>query len=154
MLRATTRDTGGMKNHEQGSASLEFIFASVALLVPLVALSVTTSDIASATFAATTASRQGVRAFTRSESVAQGSVNLAAITGLAMEDHGMTGGDWKVDIDCSARSCRQRGSIVRVTVSIEVPLRFIPALPGITTAPTVTVSRSSTARVSITSVAG
>lgn len=143
-----------MKNHEQGSASLEFIIAAVALLVPLVALSVTTSDIASATFAATTASRQGVRAFTRSESVAQGRVDLSAIAGLAMEDHGLTGVDWNVDIDCSARSCRQRGSTVRVTVSVEVPLRFLPTLAGITTAPTVTVSRSATARVSITSVTG
>ncbi len=141
-----------MGKNEQGSASLEFIVATVALLVPLVALSVTTSDIASATFAATAASRQGVRAFTRSESVAQGSGHISAITQLAMEDHGLTGVDWNMDIDCSARSCRQRGSTVRVTVSIEVPLRFVPALPGITTAPTVMVSRSATARVSITSV--
>jgi chemotaxis protein histidine kinase CheA len=40
------------------------------------------------------------------------------------------------------------------TVSVEVPLRFLPTLAGITTAPTVTVSRSATARVSITSVTG
>lgn len=141
-----------MQNLDRGSASLEFIVATVALLVPLVALSVTTSDIASATFAATTASRQGVRAFTRSESVAQGNSQISAIAQLAMEDHGLTYVDWSVDINCSAHSCRQRGSIVQVTVSVEIPLRFIPALPGITTAPAVTVSRSATARVSITSV--
>jgi hypothetical protein len=141
-----------MQNLDRGSASLEFIVATVALLVPLVALSVTTSDIASATFAATTASRQGVRAFTRSESVAQGNSQISAIAQLAMEDHGLTDVDWSVDINCSAHSCRQRGSIVQVTVSVEIPLRFIPALPGITTAPAVTVSRSATARVSITSV--
>lgn len=141
-----------MGKNEQGSASLEFIVATVALLIPLVALSVTTSDIASATFAATTASRQGVRAFTRSESVAQGSGHISAIAQLVMEDHGLTGVDWTMEIDCSARSCRQRGSTVRVTVSIEVPLRFVPSLPGITAAPTVTVSRSATARVSMTSV--
>jgi len=137
---------------ERGSASLEFIVASIALLVPLVAVTVTTSHIASATFAATTAARHGVREFTRAESTTVGMEQVRAITTLIVEDHGLTDTTSQWDLDCSLRNCLQRGSRVTVTVHLEVPLRFVPMLPGIDIAPHVTVSRSATARVSLTSV--
>jgi hypothetical protein len=137
---------------ERGSASLEFIVASIALLVPLVALTVTTSQIASATFAATTAARHGVRAFTRAESTTVGLEQVRSITSLIIDDHGLTDTTPRWELDCSRRNCLQRGSRVTVTVHLAVPLRFIPALPGIDIAPRVTVSQSATARVSLTSV--
>lgn len=126
--------------------------ASVALLVPLVALTVTTSQIASATFAATTAARQGVRAFARAESTSIGRELVRAITSMAIEDHGLTDVTSQWELDCSRRNCLRRGSLVTVTVRIEVPLQVIPALPGIDVAPRVTVSRSATTRISLTSV--
>jgi hypothetical protein len=137
---------------DRGNASLEFLVAAVGLLVPVVALTVTTSEIASATFAATVSARQGVRAFTLAESIQSGQTAIANITDLAIADHGLSDVDWRVELDCPGRSCRQRGSLVSVAVSIDVPLRFIPVLPGIDIAPKVTVSRSATARVSTTSV--
>jgi len=137
---------------DRGSASLEFIVASVALLVPLVALTVTTSQIASATFAATTAARNGVRAFTLAESTNAGLARVRAITSLVTDDHGLAGTTSRWEVDCSRRNCFRRGSYVTLTVYLEVPVRFIPALPGIDIAPRVTVSRSATARVSLTSV--
>ena len=137
---------------ERGSASIEFVVASVALLIPLVALTVTTSQIASATFAATTAARHGVRAFTRAESTNTGLERIRAIMTLAAEDHGVIDATPRWELDCSRRNCLRRGSLVELTVHLDVPLLFIPALPGIDIAPRVTVSRSATARVSITSV--
>jgi hypothetical protein len=137
---------------ERGSASIEFVVASVALLIPLVALTVTTSQIASATFAATTAARHGVRAFTRAESTNTGLERIRAITTLAAEDHGVIDATPRWELDCSRRNCLRRGSLVELTVHLDVPLPFIPALPGIDIAPRVTVSRTATARVSITSV--
>lgn len=137
---------------ERGSASIEFVVASVALLIPLVALTVTTSQIASATFAATTAARHGVRAFTRAESTNTGLERIRAITALAAEDHGVIDATPRWELDCSRRNCLRRGSLVELTVHLDVPLLFIPALPGIDIAPRVTVSRTATARVSITSV--
>jgi hypothetical protein len=137
---------------DRGNASLEFLVASIGLLVPVVALTVTTSEIASATFAATVSARQGVRAFTLADSVAAGQTAIANITELAVTDHGLSDVDWRIKLECEGRSCRQRGSLVNLAVSIDVPLRFIPVLPGIDIAPRVTVSRSATARVSTTSV--
>ena len=137
---------------ERGSASLEFIAASIALLVPIVALTATTSEIASATFAATTAARHGVRAFTQAESTSVGLEQVRAITSLIIDDHGLTDSTPEWELDCSRRNCLQRGSRVTVTVHLDVPLWFIPALPGIDIASRVTVSRSATARVSLTSV--
>lgn len=141
-----------MQSDERGSASLEFIVASVALLVPLVALTVTTSDIASATFAATAASRQGVRAFTSTENSEAGIDRIRAATELAMSDHGMADSAWRLSMSCSGRTCGQRGSLVTLDIAIDVPLRFLPDLPGLDIAPRVTVSRSATARVSLLSV--
>lgn len=138
--------------HDRGNASLEFLIAAVGLLVPVIALTVTTSEIASATFAATVSARQGVRAFTLADSVHAGQAAIANITDLAVIDHGLSDVNWRITLDCSGRSCRQRGSLVSLAVSIDVPLRFIPVLPGIDIAPTVTVSRTATARVSTTSV--
>jgi hypothetical protein len=137
---------------ERGSASIEFIVASVALLVPLVAITVTTSQIASATFAATSAARHGVRSFTQSESTNIGLERVRAITTLVVEDHGVLDATPHWELDCSRRNCLRRGSLVKLTVHLDVPLLFIPALPGIDIVPRVTVSRSATARVSITSV--
>lgn len=151
-LASEPRKTDAMHGHERGSASLEFIVAAVALLVPLVALTVTTSDIASARFAATTASRQGVRAFTRAEDPTTGMNRIRAITELALSDHGIDDSAWRMTTTCSGRSCVQRGSLVTLDIAIDVPLRFLPVLPGIDIAPRVTVSGSATARVSLTSV--
>lgn len=137
---------------DRGNASLEFLVAAIGLLVPIIAFTVTTSEIASATFAATVSARQGVRAFTLADSVGSGQTAIANITDLAVADHGLTDVDWRITVDCAGRSCRQRGSLVSLAVSIDVPLRFIPILPGINVAPTVTVTRSATARVSTTSV--
>jgi hypothetical protein len=145
-------DTIAMPTLDRGSASLEFIIATTALLVPLVALTVTTSDIASATFAATTTARQGVRAFAQSESPALGAVRVNAIAELARADHGLDEVAVEFELDCRGRSCQQRGSLVTLAVSIDVPLRFIPELPGIDISPSVRVTRSATARVSTTSV--
>ena len=137
---------------DRGNASIEFLVAAIGLLVPVVALTVTTSEISSATFAATASARQGVRAFTLAETVPSGYTAIATITDLAVADHGLAESEWRIELDCSARSCRQRGSLVSLRVSIDVPLRFLPALPGIDRPPSVTVSRSATARVSTTSV--
>lgn len=141
-----------MYNRDRGSASVEFIVAAVVLLVPLVALTVTTSEIAAASFAATSASRHGVRAFTRAESPAVGVARVESITALALADHGLTDINPRWEFECEPSFCARRGTLVRLTVHVDVPLRFIPALPGIDFALSVTVTRTATARVSLTSV--
>jgi hypothetical protein len=117
-----------------------------------VALTVTTSHVASATFAATAAARHGVRAFTSAESTNVGLERVRAITILVAGDHGVLDATPNWELDCSRRNCLRRGSLVELTVHLDVPLLFIPSLPGIDIAPRVTVSRSATARVSITAV--
>lgn len=141
-------------NHslQRGSASVEFIVAAIGLFIPLVALTVTTSEIAAATFAATSSARHGVRSFTRATTTQAGYSQVSNIVTLAMSDHGIADTRWSIDVECSGRTCHQRGTLVELRVSIDVPMRFIPSLPGINIAPVITVSRAATARVSVTSV--
>ncbi len=137
---------------ERGSAPLEFLIASVALFVPLVALAVTVTDITTASFAATAAARQGVRAFARAESVPAGQQRIAQVSELALADYGLAPQTAQWDITCTSSPCLRRGNLVTVNFTLNVPLRFIPSLPGIAVPPLITVSRSATARVSLTSV--
>ena len=80
-----------------------------------------------------------------------------SLTGMApillkMTPDGVLDATSNWELDCSRSNCLRRGSLVELTVYLEVPLSFIPALPGIDISPRVRVSRSATARVSITSV--
>jgi hypothetical protein len=141
-----------MVEGDRGSASLEFLVVAVGFLVPLVALSVTVTEVSTATLAATTASRQAARAFTRAESASAGLRRITAATELVLDDHGLGDHEWSFDVDCSSPQCLRRGSLDTVTVRVAVPLRFVPALPGLSIPAVVTVERSTTVRVSIDSV--
>lgn len=141
------RQSDGVTSNDRGSASVEFLVVAVGFLMPLVALTTTVTEIATASFAAGTMARQSARAMIRAPSVAEAHRTIATVSTLVFDDFGIADRQWSADIDCSAPSCLRRGSLVSVTISVAVPLRFVPDLPGISLPRRVTVSQRVTARV-------
>jgi len=127
----------------RGSASIEFVVVAMAVFVPILALTVSVSSIQSAQFAVAAVARQGVRAVALSPTLARGNNRVSAINKLVREDFGVdTKSTWK--LTCSANPCLTRGGLVRLTVSANVPIAMVPALPGLTLPPSVRVSSTAT----------
>ncbi len=127
----------------RGSASVEFVIVAISVFVPLIALTVTVSEIQSAQFATAAVARQGVRAYALSPSSAVGGRRVSAISKLTREDFGVDAKSaWK--LACSANPGLTRGGLIRLTVSSEVPIAMVPMLPGLTVPPTVRVSATAT----------
>lgn len=127
----------------RGSASVEFVVVAVSVFLPLIALTVTVSEIQSAQFATAGVARQGVRAFALSPNPAVGGQRISEISQLVSEDFGVDATHtWT--LACSANQCLTRGGLVRLTVTSLVPVAMVPALPGLTVPPSVRVSATAT----------
>jgi len=116
---------------ETGSASLEFVTIGLLLLVPLVYLVLVVAQVQAGALAAEAAARNAARLFVqqgdldRAEAVAERAVRFA------LADYGVDTDRSDVEIECSPVDCLEPGTLVLVTVRIEVPLPLAPpALPG------------------------
>lgn len=110
-----------MKGRDSGTASVEFIWLSVLLLVPFVYGLLCLFHVQRAAFAVSVASRSAARAFLLSADPisAQDRANLAARVALDDQDIGKA----TVRLTCMPRNgCLQPESAVRVVVRAEVPL--------------------------------
>lgn len=134
---------------ERGSVTVEFLVAALCLILPVMALAITTHEISTAQFAVTAAARQGAREFSRSPTIATGMNRAKQVADLAFRDFGIESAKPEMFVECSAQPCLTPGSLITMTVSTEVPLRFLPSLPGIAVSPGAQVSGSMTTRVSI-----
>ena len=112
---------------DDGSASLEFITAGVLLLVPLVYLSLTVSQIEAAAFATEGAARHAARLIARDGE--QGREAAARSIGATAADFGLDEAALLTRVACEPDpgDCERPGSVVTVTVRAEVPLPLIPA---------------------------
>lgn len=140
-----TRHNRGVTRTDRGSASLEFVVVALAVLIPVLALTVSTSAIQRAQFAATEIARQGVRAVALAPSDAAGARALRRIARLTLSDFGIDAVP-KLVIVCSRTPCRVQGSLIRVTTTIPTPLAMVPALPGLKTLSTIPISAVATHR--------
>lgn len=130
---------------DTGSATLEFLGASLLLLVPVVYLVATLGAIQSATFAVEGAAREAARAaVTSPEHQVAGRVDAAV--SLAVGNHGLSATDVVTAVECS-EDCRAPGTYVTATVEATVPLPGVPPLVREVVPLTVPVSASITAPV-------
>lgn len=112
-----------MKGRDSGTASVEFIWLSLLLLVPFVYGLLCLFHVQRAAFAVSVASRSAARAFLLSDNPisAEDRAHLAARVALDDQDIGKA----TVRLTCVPRNrCRQPESAVRVVVRTEVPLPF------------------------------
>ncbi|MCP2262951.1 pilus assembly protein [Promicromonospora thailandica] len=111
---------------ERGSAMVEFLGATLILLVPLVYLVVTLGRVQAGAFAAEGAAREAVRAMVSAESSATGAARADLAVGIALADQGFAREDGTLTLECSAAPCLKPGGTVGAVVRVEVSLPLVP----------------------------
>lgn len=124
---------------DRGSAPIEFIFASIVLLIPLVYLVLSLGQVQAGSYATQSTAINAARAAARYPDSAD--VRAEAMARLHFEDFGVDGARWSIRIECSG-PCDEAGSTVTAHVETRVPVLGLPALFGRDSAPHVTVRAS------------
>lgn len=138
-----------MRNFDRGSASLEFTVIAVGVLIPILAVTVSTSTIQRAQFAVTEISRQGVRAVALAPTTNAGNRAVRRIARLTLSDFGIQETP-RFAITCVPTQCRAHGALIRLTTTVTIPLAMIPALPGLDRVTRIPVSATATHRAPLT----
>ena len=128
----TAQDADG--GVDEGSASVEFVFLGVLLLVPLVYLIVAVAAVQGAAYGVSGASREAGRAFVQAPAGQDPAAWAFAAAKVAMADHGIELTPDELRITCSAQPCRTPGALVTVEIDIDVPLPLVPEVFGSTPA--------------------
>lgn len=118
--------------NERGSATVEFSWLTILLLVPLVYVLLAVFDAQRAAFAVTAASRAAGRAYVVAAHTPTAEAQARAAAGVALADHGVAGAT--VRLECQP-ACRTPGSSVRVVVQVQQPLPLTPRIFGDQLAP-------------------
>ncbi|MFC5677804.1 hypothetical protein [Aeromicrobium endophyticum] len=119
-----------MSRREEGTATIEFIWLSLLLLVPLVYVLVAVFDTQRAAYGVSTASRAAALAFLQSPDPASGEQRAKAAAGVALDDQGLDGASVRVSCLPSPADCFEPGSSVRVVVRATQPLPLTPSALG------------------------
>lgn len=101
---------------DSGSAMVEFVVLSVALMVPLFYLVMTLARLQAGAYAVTGAAREAGRAY----------VTAADAAHVALEDQGFSA-DGSLHIRCDGSPCLRRDGRIEVTAEVGVPLPFVPS---------------------------
>jgi Flp pilus assembly protein TadG len=115
---------------EDGTATIEFIWMSLLLLVPLVYVLVAVFDTQRAAYGVSTASRAAALAFLQSPDAVSGEQRALAAADVALADQGLDGA--RVQVSClpAPSQCLEPGSSVRVVVRASQPLPLTPSVLG------------------------
>ena len=135
---------------DDGSASLEFITAGLILLLPMVYLILTMSQIQGGSFAVEGAARQAARVFVQAVTPDAGEAAAQRAVDFALTDAGLDPGTADIDVRCSPRpdTCLTRNGEVTVVVRVVVPLPMVPAALDVAAPIGVPLEASATQRVS------
>lgn len=124
---------------DRGSAPIEFIFASVVLLIPLIYLVLSLGQVQAGSYATQSTAINAARAAARYPDSAE--ARAEAMARLHFEDFGVDDARWSIRIECSG-ACDEAGSTVTAHVETRVPVLGLPALFGRDSAPHITVRAS------------
>lgn len=119
-----------MIRRDDGTATIEFIWMSLLLLVPLVYVLVAVFDTQRAAYGVSTASRAAARAFLQSPDPATGEQRAKRAADVALDDQGLSGASVRVSCLPSPAQCFEPGSSVRVVVRATQPLPLTPSALG------------------------
>ena len=128
MTRGATR----RPRRQRGSAVVEVTWLTILLLVPLVYLVLSVFEVQRAAFAVTAASRAAGRAFVLAPDQVSGQERAAQAAGVALRDQGLAlpAGSLAVTCEPDPRSCLQPGSVVVVSLGLDVALPLVPGFFG------------------------
>lgn len=118
-----------MRDHERGTATVEFVWLTILLLVPFLYILVAVFDTQRASYAVAAASRSAARAYLQSDDPGTGERRARSAARVALDDQDV---DADVVITCepSPSDCLQPGSSVRVVVRTVQPLPLTPSALG------------------------
>lgn len=119
-----------MSTGDRGSASIEFVWLSILLLVPVVYLLIAVFEVQSAAYGTSAASRSAARAFLQAPDPATGERRALAAVRLALRDQGAEPTSVRIECTPTSRDCLRPGSSVRVRVEVRQPLPLTPSLLG------------------------
>lgn len=114
------------EHHEQGSAVVEFTFLALLLMVPVVYFVITVGQIQGGSFAVVGAADQAAKVYVAQldESSAQAAAEQAV--SIALADFGHQPDGASISTTCDPADCHAPGTAVTITVSLSVPLPFVP----------------------------
>jgi hypothetical protein len=117
--------------HERGSAVVEFTFLALLLMVPLVYFVITVGQIQGGSFAVVGAADQAAKVYVAQPDAATARAAAEQAVSVALSDFGHERGRANMTTSCEPVDCRAAGSAVTVTVSLSVPLPFVPFADGL-----------------------
>lgn len=118
-------------NKEQGSAVVEFTFLALLLMVPLVYFIITVGQIQGGSFAVVGAADQAAKVYVAQAGASTAQVAADQAAALALTDFGHGPEQARVAISCSPSDCQAPGTAVTATVTLTIPLPFIPFGDGL-----------------------
>jgi len=118
-----------MTRREKGTATVEFVWLSILLLVPFVYVLIAVFDTQRASYAVSAASRSAARAYLQAADPTTGEQQARVAARVALDDHDV---DADISISCepAPADCLQPGSSVRVMVRTVQPLPLTPSALG------------------------
>ncbi|MET1035182.1 MAG: hypothetical protein ABWX68_08115 [Arthrobacter sp.] len=119
--------TAGGRERERGSAVVEFVFLGVVLLIPVVYLIITASQMQAASYAAVGAADHAAKVFATARTEGSGAAGARDAVDRAVGNMGLGAGSATMEYRCSG-PCLDPGTTVTVRVSIAVGLPLLP--PG------------------------
>ena len=114
----------------RGSASVEFVWITLLLLVPFVYILIAVFDVQRASYGVSAASQSAARAFLLAPDVATAQERAQQAARVALADQSVVGATVHVQCLPNAAACLQPGSSVRVEVHTTQPLPLVPSSLG------------------------
>lgn len=132
--RASGEDPGSRQPpmNEQGSAVVEFVFLALLLMVPLVYFVITVGQIQGGSFAVVGAADQAAKVYVAQPDASRAQSAAEQAVALALSDFGLEAERASLVTTCNPSDCQAAGMTVTVTVSLTIPLPFVPFADGLT----------------------
>lgn len=118
------------RKHEQGSAVVEFTFLALLLMVPLVYFVITVGQIQGGSFAVVGAADQAAKVYVAQPDGTTAQAAAEQAVAVALADFGHQPEEASVATSCNPTDCQAAGTAVTVTVTLAVPLPFVPFNDG------------------------
>lgn len=128
-----SRTSAELGSDERGSAALEFIFAGVILLVPIVYLIVVLGTVQGQSLGAESAARHIARAVATADGPASADDRAARVRDAVIAEYGMDPDAVDIAIECTNGSgaCPGAGRTLAVRVTTSVTLPLVPPVLGL-----------------------
>ena len=116
---------------QAGTALVKMTWLGILLLLPMVWIVLSVSEVQQGSFGVTAAARSAGRAFALAPDDTTGRQRARAAAAVALADQGIDGSGWSITVACPPRpDCHVGGAVVAVRVETSVHLPFVPDLLG------------------------